>query len=179
MELTMTNERVGLIKFAGNDVTVVGPDIMVGQTAPDFVITNQDWAPFHGLQDTQGKVRIIGSLLSLNTSVCDRETRQFNQEAARLGDDVVIMAISMDLPFTIKNWCAAAGIDRVITLSDHKDADFGQKYGLLLKEPRFLRRAIFVVDQNEKVVYAAYMPVLGEEPKYPEVLEAAKQALNK
>ncbi|NJD59869.1 MAG: thiol peroxidase [Anaerolineales bacterium] len=173
----MTNERVGIIKFAGNDVTVVGPEILVGQKAPDFTVTNQEWATFHGLKDTQGKVRIIGSLLSLSTSVCDRETRQFNQEAAKLGDDIVIMAISMDLPFTIKNWCAAAGIDKVIALSDHNQADFGQKFGVLLKEPRFLRRAIFVVDRNDQVVYSAYMPVLGEEPKYSEVLEAARRAL--
>jgi thiol peroxidase len=177
MELIMTIERVGLIKFAGNDVTVVGPDIKVGQTAPDFTAVNQDWATFHGLQDTKGKVRIIGSLLSVNTSVCDRETRLFNQEAAKLGDDIVIMALSMDLPFTLKNWCAAAGIDKVITLSDHREADFGQKYGVFLKEPRFFRRAIFVVDRNDQVVYSAYMPVFGEEPRYPEVLEAARQAL--
>jgi thiol peroxidase len=177
MEFIMTNERVGIIKFAGNDVTVVGPDILVGQKAPDFTVANQEWVIFHGLKDTQGKVRIIGSLLSLSTSVCDRETRQFNQEAAKLGDDIVIMAISMDLPFTIKNWCAAAGIDKVIALSDHNQTDFGQKYGVLLKEPRFLRRAIFVVDRNDQVVYSAYMPVLGEEPKYAEVLEAARRAL--
>jgi thiol peroxidase len=178
MELIMTNERVGIIKFAGNDVTVIGPDILVGQKAPEFTVATQDWATFHGIKDTQGKVRIIGSLLSLSTSVCDRETRLFNQEAAQLGDDIVIMAISMDLPFTLKNWCAAAGIDKVIALSDHKEADFGQKYGVFLKEPRFFRRAIFVVDRNDRVVYSAYMPVFGEEPKYAEVLDAARHALN-
>jgi thiol peroxidase len=177
MEFIMTNERIGIVKFAGNDVTVIGSDVIVGYKAPEFTVTNQDWGTFHGLQDTKGKVRIIGSLLSLNTSVCDRETRQFNQEASKLGDDIVILAISMDLPFTIKNWCAAAGIDKVITLSDHIHADFGQKYGVLLKEPRFLRRAIFVVDRNDNIIYSAYMPVLGEEPKYPEVLEAARRAL--
>jgi thiol peroxidase len=179
MELGMTIERVGLVKFAGNDVTVVGPDLTVGQKVQDFSVTNQDWSTFQGLKDTEGKVRIIGSLLSVNTSVCDRETRQFNQEAAKLGDDIVILAISMDLPFTLKNWCASAGIDKVITLSDHLNADFGQKYGVLLKEPRFFRRAIFVVDRKDTVVYAAYMPVLGDEPNYSEVLDAAKQALRR
>ncbi len=174
----MTIERVGLIKFAGKDVTVIGPDIVVGKKAQDFTVTNQEWAPFHGLADTKGKVRVIGSLLSVNTSVCDMETRHFNQEASKLGDDIIILAISMDLPWTLKNWCASAGVDKVITLSDHLNADFGTKYGVLLKETRFLRRAIFVIDRNDTIVYSAYMPVLGDEPKYDEVLEAAQRALN-
>jgi thiol peroxidase len=173
----MTIERVGLLKFAGNDVTVIGPDILVGQIAPEFTAVTQDWSTFNGLQDTKGKVRIISSLLSLNTSVCDRETRRFNQEATELDERIVILTVSMDLPFTIKNWCAAAGIDRVITLSDHHNAEFGQIYGVLLKEQRFFRRAVFVVDQNDMVVYSAYMPVLGDEPNYPEVLDAARHAL--
>jgi thiol peroxidase len=173
----MTIERVGLLKFDGNDVTVIGPDILVGQKAPEFIVVAQDWSTFNGLHDTNGKVRIISSLLSLNTSVCDRETRRFNQEATQLDDRIVILTVSMDLPFTIKNWCAAAGIDRVITLSDHKIADFGQKYGVLLKDQRFFRRAVFVVDRNDMVVYSAYMPVLGDEPNYPDVLDAARYAL--
>ncbi len=173
----MTIERAGLIKFAGNDATVVGPDIKVGQKAPDFSAVTQDWSTFNALADTKGKVRIIGSLPSLNTSVCDRETRRFNQEASALDDRIAILTVSMDLPFTLKNWCAAAGVDRVTTLSDHKNADFGQKYGVLLKDQRIFRRAVFVVDRNDKVVYAAYMPALGDEPNYPEVLNAARLAL--
>lgn len=173
----MTIERVGIFKFSGNDVTVLGPDITVGQKAPEFAADTQDWSTFNGLQDTKGKVRIINSLLSLSTSVCDRETRRLNQEAAALGDEIVILAVSMDLPYTIKNWCAASGVDQVKTLSDHRNTDFGQKYGVLLKEPRVFRRAVFVVDKSDKVVYAAYMPVLGEEPNYAEVLNAAKLAL--
>ena len=124
-----------------------------------------------------GKVRIIGSLLSVSTSVCDHETRLFNQKANELGGDITIQTISMDLPYTLKNWCAAAGIDKVIMLSDHLNADFGQKYGVFIKETRIFRRAIFVIDRKDTVVYSAYMPVFGEEPKYDEVLEAAKQAL--
>ena len=173
----MIIERFGLIKFGGKDVTVIGPDITVGQKAPEFTIYDQNWAAFNGLQDTKGKVRIISTLLSLNTSVCDRETHRFNQEAAGLDDRIVILTVSMDLPFTLKNWCAATGVDRVITLSDHKTGEFGQKYGVLIKEQRFFRRAIFVIDQNDIVVYSAYMPVLGDEPNYPEVLDAARQAL--
>jgi thiol peroxidase len=94
-----------------------------------------------------------------------------------MDDRIVILTISMDLPFAIKDWCAAAGVDRVITLSDHKTAEFGQKYGVLIKEHRILRRAIFVVDQNDQVVYSAYMPAFGDEPNYPEVLEAARRVL--
>jgi thiol peroxidase len=173
----MTIERVGIFKFSRKDVTVLGPDITVGQKAPEFTADTQDWSTFNGIQDTKGKVRIINSLLSLSTSVCDRETRRFNQEAAALGDGIAILTVSMDLPYTIKNWCAASGVDQVKTLSDHKNTDFGQKYGVLLKEPRVFRRAVFVVDKNDKVVYAAYMPVLGDEPNYPEVLNAARLAL--
>jgi thioredoxin-dependent peroxiredoxin len=173
----MTIERRGLVKFAGNDVTIIGPDIKVGQKAPEFIATKQDWATFHGLGDTQGKVRIVSSLLSLSTSVCDRETRRFNQEATALGEHIAILTVSMDLPYTLKNWCAAAGVDRVVTLSDHKEADFGVKYGVLIKETRSFRRAIFVINPSDEVVYSAYIPVLGDEPNYPEVLKAARGAL--
>ncbi len=173
----MTIERVGLIKFSGKDAIVIGPDVKVGQKAPEFIVFTPEWSSFKGLKDTKGKVRIINSLLSLNTSVCDRETRRFNQEASALDDRIVILTITMDLPYTIKNWCASAGVDQVKTLSDHKNANFGKKYGLLLKEQRVLRRAAFVVDRNDKVVYSAYMPAFGDEPNYPEVINAARRAL--
>ena len=170
-------ERKGLLQFQGKDAVVVGPDILVGQKAPEFTAQGSDWSSVKGLESTQGKVRIIGSLLSLSTSVCDTETRHFNQEAAGLGEDIAILMLSMDLPFTLNNWCAAAGVDKVVTLSDHLQADFGQKYGVLLKDFRFFRRAIFVVDRQGTVVYAAYMPVLGDSPNYAEVLDAARKAL--
>ncbi len=173
----MNLERKGIVQFHGNDVTVVGADIQVGQVAPEFTAQTADWEEMKVLESTKGKVRIIGSMLSVSTSVCDRETRRFNQEAAALGQDVAILMLTMDLPFTLKNWCAAAGVDQVITLSDHFAGEFGQKYGTFLKEHRFLRRAIFVVDRDGKVVYAAYMPVLGDEPGYAQVLEAVKKAL--
>ena len=173
----MAIERKGIFSFKNQDVTVVGADIQVGQQAPEFDVTAMDWSAFKGLQDTAGKVRIIGSLPSLSTSVCDRETRRFNQEAAGLGEDIVILTVSMDVPFTLSNWCGAAGVDKVITLTDYKTAQFGEKYGVLLKEPHIFRRAIFVVDRDGKVVYADYMPVLGDEPKYEEVLAAARAAL--
>jgi thioredoxin-dependent peroxiredoxin len=170
-------ERKGLLQIAGQDVTIIGADIHIGQTAPDFTVQDMNWATVNGLELTHGKVRIIGSLPSLNTSVCDRETRRFNLEAAALGSDIAILMVSTDLPYAIKNWCAAAGVDQVITLSDHMTAEFGEKYGVLVKERRTLRRAIFVVDRKGTVVYVAYMPVSSEEPKYDEVLAAARAAL--
>ncbi|MCS6908753.1 MAG: thiol peroxidase [Anaerolineales bacterium] len=173
----MVTERKGLLKFQEQDVTIIGEDLKVGEKAPDFSVHTVDWKPFRGLGDTQGKVRIIGSLPSLNTSVCDRETRRFNEEASALGPDVVIEMISMDLPFTLKNWCAAAGVERVLTLSDHLSAEFGERYGVLIKELRILRRAVFVVDRQGTLTYVAYMPALGDEPDYEAVLAHARAAL--
>jgi thiol peroxidase len=169
--------RTGIFEFRGQDAPVIGTDVMVGQTAPEFTARSTEWGLVKGLESTQAKVRIIGSLPSLNTSVCDRETRRFNQEAVSLGEDIVILMLSTDLPYTLKNWCAAAGVDRVTTLSDHMNGEFGEKYGVLLKNQRILRRAIFIVDRKGKIVYAAYMPKLGDEPDYAAVLDAAKKAL--
>ena len=173
----MTLERFGILKFRGKDVTVLGADLKPGEAAPEFLVQNLEWSPFHGLADTAGKVRIISAVLSLETDVCDRETRRFNQEAAALGKDIVILVISADLPFTQKRWCGASGVDQVTVLSDHLDTDFGSKYGLLVKEARVLRRAVFVVDRAGKLTYVAYMPAFGDEPNYAEVLAAARAAL--
>lgn len=169
--------RTGVFQFRGQDVTIVGEDIKVGYQAPEFTVEDMDWQTVKGLESTQGRVRIIGSLPSLSTSVCDREARHFNQEAANLSEDIAIMMLSMDLPYTLKNWCGAAGVDKVITLSDHQSGDFGEKYGVLVKEKRIFRRAIFVVDRKGKVVYADYMPALGDEPNYEQVLVVARDAL--
>lgn len=170
-------ERTGLLQIAGKDVTIVGPDLQVGQKAPEFTLQTQDWTFVQGLDSTKGKVRIIAAVPSMNTNVCDIETKRFNQEAASLDNDIVILTISTDLPYTLKNWCAANGVDKVTLLSDAYDANFGEKYGTLVKERRIERRAVFVVDRNDRVVYADYMPVLGEQPEYEEVLAAAKEAL--
>lgn len=174
----MDIERKGVFEFRDKPVTVIGEDVKVGIQAPEFSAYDNNWNWTAALQNTQGKVRIIGSLPSLSTSVCDRETRRFNQEAAALGDDIVVIMVSMDLPYTQSNWCAAAGIDRVMTLSDAKEAQFGKKYGVLLKEPGVFRRSIFVVDRSGKIVYAAYMRINKDEPDYPTVLEAARKALD-
>ncbi|MCS7010384.1 MAG: thiol peroxidase [Anaerolineales bacterium] len=169
--------RSGLIQFKGKDATIIGDDVKPGDLAPEFVVQTQNWEPFQGLAQTAGKVRIIAAVPSLDTEVCDRETRRFNQEAASLSEDIVILVISMDLPFAQKRWCGAAGIDRVIVLSDHMQADFGEKYGCLIEEARLLRRAVFVVDRNDRIVYTEYLPALGLEPNYQAVLQAAQSAL--
>lgn len=173
----MTTKRKGLIQVGGKDATVVGDDVKKGQKAPEFTAFKNDWSPFKGLKDTKGKVRIIAAVPSLDTEVCDRETRRFNQEAAALGQDVVILTLSTDLPYAQKRWCGAAGVDQVLTLSDSHKADFGKKYACLIDERRILRRAVFVVDRQGTVTYADYMPALGNEPKYDEVLAAARKAL--
>jgi thiol peroxidase len=173
----MTTERFGLIKIGGNDATVIGDDVQVGQPAPEFTVHALDWSLVRGLADTKGKVRIIASVPSLDTPVCDRETRRFNTEAAALGKDIVIQTISTDLPYAQKRWCGAAGVDQVMVLSDHQKVEFGEKYGALIKERRVLRRAVFVVGRDDKLVYVAYMAATGDEPNYEEVLEAAKKAL--
>ncbi len=173
----MPTERFGVIKVGGRDATVVGDDLRVGEAAPEFTVHANDWSLVRGLADSSGKVRIIAAVPSLDTEVCDRETKRFNQEAAALSKDIAIEVISTDLPYAQKRWCGAAGVDQVMTLSDHMNAEFGLKYGVLIKERRILRRAVFVVGKDGKLVYVAYMPQLGEEPDYAAVLQAARKAL--
>lgn len=175
----MATERSDVFKLGSQFVTMVGDEVQVGQNAPDFLVHANDWTKVYGLESTHGKVRIIAPLPSLNTSVCDRETRRFNEEAASLGDDIVIMVLSTDLPYAQKNWCGAAGVDRVITLSDHFDTNFGEKYGVLIKERRIFRRAVFVVDRGGKIVYADYMTSQGSEPDYAQVINAARESLDR
>jgi thiol peroxidase len=157
--------------------TVVGDDIQVGQKAPNFTIQKNDWTVSKGLRETKRKVRIILSVPSLDTSTCDRETRRFNEEASRLGKGIAVLVVSMDLAVAQKRWCGAAGVENVITVSDAVKADFGKKYGTLMKEVRLLRRAVFIVNKQGIVTYVAYMPTNGDEPNYEEVLAAAKAAL--
>ncbi len=170
-------ERKGIISFRNREMTIIGDDLKTGDKAPEFEVLTQDWEIIQGLATTRGKIRIIGSLPSLETSVCDVETRRFNQEASKLSPDIAILMISMDLPFTQARWCGAAGIDRVTVLSDQLKKDFGANYGVLLKEVGILRRAIFVVDRNGTIQYAAYMPAIGVEPDYEAVLAAARKLL--
>jgi thiol peroxidase len=174
----MVVERTGLLSVGGKEVTILGEDINVGQTAPSFMADTLSWEYIDVLEATKGKVRIIAALPSLETGVCDRETRRFNEEAAKLSDDIVIVTISADLPYTQARWCGAAGIDQVMMVSDHRETSFGLKYGCLVKERRILRRAVFVVDTKDIVRYVAYMPTLADEPDYDAVLALAKELIS-
>jgi thioredoxin-dependent peroxiredoxin len=176
-------ERYGLMELGGKPATIVGPDVLVGQTAPPFSAQVGAWAGMDLWQElaplaaTAGKVRILAPVPSLDTNTCNIETRRFNEEAAALSDDIVIITISADLPPAQKRWCGAAGVERVRVVSDHMAMQFGERYGALMKERRWLRRAVFVVDRDDRVVYAAYMPKTSDEPDYTAVLQAARQAL--
>lgn len=171
--MTTAVERQGAFQFKG-PVTLVGPEIKVGDTAPDFTVVANDLSAVT-LADSKGTVRIISVVPSLDTGVCDAQTRRFNEEAAKL-DGVTILTVSVDLPFAQKRWCGAAGIEKVQTVSDYKDLSFGTAYGVLIKEFRLLSRAVFVVDANDKVVYAEYVPAAGEHPNYEAAIAAAQAA---
>jgi thiol peroxidase len=166
-------ERSGLVTIHGNPLTLVGNEINVGDRAPEFEVLGNDLQPVK-LSDYQGKIRVISAIPSLDTPVCDMETRRFNTEAAKLGEDVVILTISMDLPFAQKRWCAAAGVDRVVTVSDHRRAEFGHAYGILIKELRLLARAVFVIDPQGIVRYVQLVGEVGQEPDYTAVIEAVR-----
>ncbi|UCE84237.1 MAG: thiol peroxidase [Deltaproteobacteria bacterium] len=169
-------ERPGIVTMKGNPLTLVGTELKVGDQAPAFVALDNDLSPV-SLDSFRGKVCIISSVPSLDTPVCDMETRRFNNEAGALGDDVVILTISMDLPFAQKRWCGAAGVDRVQTLSDHRDASFGKAYGVLIKELRLLARAVFVLDQQGTIRYLQLVKEIAEEPDYDSVLNAVRELL--
>ncbi|QHS23021.1 thiol peroxidase [Virgibacillus sp. MSP4-1] len=159
------------VTFGGDPVTLLGEEVKAGDQAPDFTVVNNDLEE-KSLKDFAGK-KIITAVPSLDTGVCDAETRRFNEEANNLGD-VTILTISMDLPFAQKRWCGAAGVENVITLSDHRDASFGQAYGALIKELRLLARSVFVVDENNKVTYVEYVSEVTDHPDYESALKAAK-----
>ncbi len=169
-------ERMGIVTFKGNPVTLLGPEIKAGDKAPDFRVVDAALAPAT-LADFRGKVKIISAVPSLDTPVCDAETRRFNQEAAKLPGDVVVLTISLDLPFAQKRWCAAAGIDKVRTFSDYQDRSFAYAYGVLIKELKLLSRSVFVVDGNDMVRYVQHVKEVAKEPDYAPVLEAAVKAL--
>jgi thiol peroxidase len=166
-------ERKGIITMKGKPVTLVGNEVKLGQKAPDFEVVANDMSAVK-LSSYRGKVCIITSVPSLDTSVCDIETRRFNEEAGKLGSDVVVLTISMDLPFAQKRWCGAAGVKNVQTLSDHRDASFGKAYGVLIKELRLLARSVFVVDKGGTIRYIQIVNEVASEPDYEAALKAVK-----
>ena len=162
------------VTFIGNKVTLPGNEIKVGDKAPNFTVLANDLSEVK-LNDTKGQVRLISVVPSLDTGVCDAQTRRFNQEASNLGN-VKILTISVDLPFAQKRWCGAAGVENVQTLSDHRDLSFGEAYGVVMQEFRLLARSIFVVDSNDTVTYVEYVSEGTNHPNYEAALEAVKNA---
>lgn len=167
----MAEKRAGVVTFKGNNVTLVGPAVNVGDVAPDFrVVDNKLQAVT--LADGAGKVQLIAVVPSLDTGVCDTMTRKFNQDAAALPDEVLVYTISVDLPFAQARWCGNAGIERVKTLSDYQDRSFGLAYGLLIDELKLLARAVYVIDQQGKVAYCEVVKEVTAEPDYQAALAA-------
>lgn len=162
------------VTFKGNPVTLIGAEVKVGDKAPSFTVLANDLSPVT-LEDSKGKVRLISVVPSIDTGVCDAQTRRFNEEAAKL-DNVTVLTVSVDLPFAQKRWCAAAGLENVQTLSDHRDLSFGESYGVLMKELRLLARSVFVVDSNDTVTYVEYVGEGTDHPNYEAALEAVKAA---
>ncbi|ALA54335.1 thiol peroxidase [Shouchella clausii] len=162
------------ITFKQKPVTLAGTQVQVGEKAPDFTVLANDLSEVT-LADSKGKVRLISVVPSLDTGVCDQQTRRFNEEAAKL-DNTAVLTISVDLPFAQKRWCASAGIDNVQTLSDHRDLSFGEAYGVVIKELRLLARSVFVVNADDEIVYVEYVNEVTEHPNYEAALEAAKNA---
>ncbi|WP_282173598.1 thiol peroxidase [Cytobacillus firmus] len=162
------------ITFKGNPVTLLGNEVKAGDKAPEFKVLANDLSEVT-LADSKGQVRLISVVPSIDTGVCDAQTRRFNEEASKL-DNVKILTVSADLPFAQKRWCAAAGIENVQTVSDHRDLSFGEAFGVAIQELRLLARAVFVVDSNDTVTYAEYVSEATDHPNYEAAVEAAKQA---
>ncbi len=164
-------ERDAAVTFMGNPLTLIGPELQVGQDAPNVTLLDNEFNPFE-LSSLKGKTVIVSVVPSLDTPVCDLQTRTFNEKSADLGDDVVILTVSVDLPPAQARWCGAAGVDRVITLSDHRDVAFGQAWGLLIKELRLLARAVFVVDAEGTIQYMQLVGEVTDSPDFQAALDA-------
>jgi thiol peroxidase len=174
----MPQERKAAATLRGNPLTLAGPELKAGQPAPDFTAVANDLKEVR-LGDARGKVVVLSSVPSLDTPVCDTETRRFNQEAAALGDAVEVWTVSMDLPFAQKRWCGAAGVDRVRTLSDFRHRTFGEVYGVRIVDGPIAgvnARAVFVVGKDGKITHAQYVKEVASEPDYEAVLGAARAA---
>jgi thiol peroxidase len=169
-------ERKGIVTMKGKPIVLVGNEVKVGDKAPDFEVVSKDLSAVK-FSSFAGKICVISCVPSLDTSVCDIMTRKFNEEAVKLGDDVVVLAISMDLPFGQKRWCIAADVKNVYVFSDHRTASFGQAYGVLIKDLRLLARGVFVVDKKGIVRYANIVSEISHEPDYDAVLNEVKKLL--
>lgn len=164
------------VTFKGNPITLLGNEVKVGDFAPEFTVLANDLTPVT-LESFKGSVTIISVVPSIDTGVCDQQTRRFNEEAAKLAGARVV-TISVDLPFAQKRWCGAAGIENIQTLSDHRELSFGKAFGVAIEELRLLTRSVFVLDADGKVVYAEYVPEATDFPNYEAPIEAAKALLS-
>ncbi|MFN3480282.1 MAG: thiol peroxidase [Thermodesulfovibrionales bacterium] len=171
-------ERKGIVTLKGNPFTLVGTAVKVGDKAPDFTVLDADLKEVR-LGDFKGKIKLISVTPSLDTPVCNLQARRFNEEAAKLPEDVVVINISMDLPFAISRFCTTAGIDRIRAYSDHRDASFGNAYGVLIKELRLLARSIFVIDEEDVIRYIEIVPEITNQPDYEMAFEAVKKSMCK
>ncbi len=176
MALQTAPERNGVATFKGNPITLLGQEVKVGDQAPDFSV-QKNLLEEVTLASYEGKIKLISVVPSLDTGVCDAQTRRFNEEATNLGDNVVVLTVSMDLPFAQSRWCGAAGVERVITLSDYKNRNFGETYGVYIKEFGLLMRSVFVVDSSNKVTYADVLTEMTEHPNYEAAIAAVKELI--
>jgi thiol peroxidase len=167
-------EVANKVTMKGSPITLLGKDVQIGQSAPDCTLTANDLSDFQ-LSSLKGKKVILSVVPSLDTPVCDLQTKRFNQEAVNLGSDVAVITISMDLPFAQKRWCGATGSNQIRTLSDYRQASFGESYGVLIKNLRLLARAIFVVDANGVLQYKQIVGEITREPNYDEALKAVRK----
>ena len=168
-------KRTGVVTFAGNPIALLGKEVKVGDKAPAFTLLDNGLGE-KTLADYAGKVKVISVVPSLDTGVCDAQTRWFNQNVSKLGENVVVLTVSVDLPFAQKRWCGAAGIDQVETLSDHRDLSFGENYGFVLEGLRLLSRGIVVIDKDDVVRYVEYVPEVTSAVNF-DAAEAAIKAL--
>lgn len=169
-------ERTRIVTLKGKSITLIGNELRVGDKAPDFIAVDNDLNPVK-FSSFKGKIIVISSVPSLDTPICDAQTRRFNREASRMSSNVMVLNISMDLPFAQKRWCGASGLKDVRTLSDHKEAEFGTSYGLLMKELRLLARAVLVIDTDGIIRYIQIVPEIAQEPNYEEVLSFVEEML--
>ncbi len=173
MRCIMENKKP-IVTFKGNPITLLGDQVKVGDTVPDVEVLANDLSAVK-LSDFRGRICVLCSVPSLDTSVCDMQTRKFNEQAASLGNDVVVLTISMDLPFAQKRWCGSANVENVRTLSDHRKAEFGNAFGVLIKELRLLARAVFVVDKAGVIRYIEIVDELTHEPNYQAAIKAVQK----
>lgn len=167
-------ERKGAVTFKGNPLTLIGPELKKGDKAPNFELLANDLSAVT-LESFKEKTKLISVVPSLDTPVCDAQTKRFNEEASRLPSDVAVLTVSADLPFAQARWCGAAHADKIKTLSDHREAGFGKAYGVLIKELRLLARSIFVIGPDDRIQYVEYVKEITQHPNYALALSSLRE----